>query len=210
MGKNLKTIEVDLPCLHPIDLKTTRSTHRKAENIELAYAGKFYKDIRNPEKMLDVLNTLNDEKVALKVYGPGCDYLKSNSLLKNKSIMLCGQLPSDKVFESLGNADFLVNLGNTTPNQIPSKVFEYIAMGKPVINFYFNEFDTSLHYLRKYPLCFNFNLNNYSAGDVEQLKKFIHEKKGSRLTFEQATVNLQNELGANVCKHIVDGILGLT
>ena len=37
------------------------------------------------------------------------------------------------------NADFLLNIGNKVVNQIPSKVLEYIAAGKPIINVYKNE-----------------------------------------------------------------------
>ena len=33
-----------------------------------------------------------------------------------------------------GQADFLLNIGNKNPNQIPSKVLEYINTGKPVVN----------------------------------------------------------------------------
>jgi len=36
-------------------------------------------------------------------------------------------------------ADYLLNIGNTVINQLPSKVLEYISTGKPVINFYKSE-----------------------------------------------------------------------
>ena len=47
-------------------------------------------------------------------------------------------------------ADFLLNIGNKNPNQIPSKVLEYINTGKPVVNVYKTESCPTLKLLQEY------------------------------------------------------------
>ncbi|MBR0214875.1 MAG: hypothetical protein IJL95_09160, partial [Solobacterium sp.] len=48
-------------------------------------------------------------------------------------------------------ADVLVNIGNSVDNQIPSKIFDYISSGRPVLNLYKIRNCPSLHYFREYP-----------------------------------------------------------
>lgn len=49
-----------------------------------------------------------------------------------------------------GQADFLLNIGNKKPNQIPSKVLEYINTGKPVINIFKTGHCPTLELLKGY------------------------------------------------------------
>lgn len=48
------------------------------------------------------------------------------------------------------NADFLLNIGNKSSNQLPSKILEYISTGKPIINIYKNENCPTLNLLKGY------------------------------------------------------------
>lgn len=77
---------------------------------------------------------------------------------------------------------------------------------KPIINFYFNEEDTSLYYLKKYPLCSNLNLNNYAKKDVDNLIEFINKEKDKNMSFEEATADLVESRSANVVKKIYEEI----
>jgi hypothetical protein len=47
-------------------------------------------------------------------------------------------------------ADFLVNCGNITDYQLPSKIYEYMGTGKPIINFILNLRDASLQAMKDY------------------------------------------------------------
>ena len=53
--------------------------------------------------------------------------------------------------EEIPKKYIVLMIGNLCANQVPSKVFEYIATGKPILNFYSIENDTSLIYLNRYP-----------------------------------------------------------
>jgi hypothetical protein len=75
-------------------------------------------------------------------------------------------------------ANILVNIGNKSPYELPSKVVEYASFGKPVLNIARIEKDTSMEFFKAYPasLCL---LENGELGDsahVENLVQFIEKQ----------------------------------
>ena len=116
-------------------------------------------------------------------------------------------LPHEKYVKYFEGVDILVNLENTIPNQLPSKVFEYIASGKPIINFYEDENSMGLHYFGRYPLAINFNLNSYNEDDIMRLRTFIKENKDKRLSYEEATNLMKEARSENVLSDIADFVL---
>ena len=77
----------------------------------------------------------------------------------------------------MNDCDVLINVGNESPNQTPSKVFDYISTMKCIINFYSINDDTSKWYLSNYP----YVLNIKNGGNVEDdTKKFIEFAKMSK------------------------------
>lgn len=199
-----KIIEFSLPSL--VDRTCKKQLNKN--NIKMTYAGIFYNKIRNPKEMFKVLSLLGDE-FEIDLMSQQCQDEINQAKQNNPNFKLnaLGFLPREECLNKLQTSNILINLGNTITNQTPSKVFEYIGMGKPVVNFYFDENDTSLYYFKKYPLCFNLNLNNYTAKDVEELKQFCILNKDKQISFEEATVNLKDCISDNVCKMIYDEII---
>lgn len=196
-----KTTEIFIPMLKKFDIE---KSEKKSSKTTLCYCGGFYKDIRNPERMLKILSGL-DETVEIKWLGHGCEDIVKKELasFKNASFEIMGRVPHKKCVKEMVEADLLINLGNTVSNQMPSKIFEYIGMGKPIINFYFNDRDMCLPILEKYPLGLNINLNNSSKKDIDNLSKFIKENKGKQLSYEEATKNLEDYKIENVAEKII-------
>lgn len=193
-----KVVEVDLP-----NLSEYKTQEVKENNNNMLFVGGFYRDIRNPQKMFQILEKLNTNDMKIKLIGYGCEDLVEDFYKKQPNkVIITGKLSHDKCIQEISAADILLNLGNTIPNQTPSKVFEYISMGKPVINFYELENDTSLFYFSKYSLAFNFNLNNYSDNDIIELEKFIAHNAGKRISFDEAVINLRAYTGESVCKKV--------
>ena len=113
----------------------------------------------------------------------------------------------DKCVEALSKSNILINVGNTITNQLPSKVFEYISMGKPIINFYFDEEDMGLKIFKQYELAFNINVNNYTAQDIDELIEFCKNNRNSHLDFEEATKNLVEYRVDSIAKKMYDAII---
>lgn len=92
----------------------------------------------------------------------------------------------DETRDMIANADLLVNIGNAMKNQVPSKLFEYISTGLPIVNIYKNEDCPSLQYMDKYPCTINLiedpqkmNLN------AVNLKNFICTCAGRQSNIEE-------------------------
>ena len=166
-----------------------------AENFNdiptLVYAGMFYWNIRNPEKMLEILSKIIKTKI--KIFSCHCEdiFERKKELFTESELCLSGRISHDQCLKEFENADFLINLGNAISNQTPSKILEYISFGKPIIHFYFNEDDTCLPILKNYPLSICVNVEHYSDADIQNINDFILKNKGKKITFDEATKNLK-------------------
>lgn len=184
-----KIRELHIPILKEIAL--SKSYKKDAKQAKLIYTGLFYEKIRNPSKMLDILSKLEID-CEIDIFSKYCESVIEN---KKKLFTRCvlnihGLISHDNCLKEILSSDFVINLGNTISNQMPSKILEYIGFGKPIINFYFNENDMCLPILKKYPLSLNINVNNYTDTDIKNLNKFIKNNKGKQLSYEEATKNL--------------------
>ena len=195
-----KTTEVFIPMIKEMCLPEIKKDNNKTT---LIYAGIFYKELRNPEKMLDVLSCLTDNE-EINIFSKCCEDVleEKKALFTGCKININGMIPHKECLEEISKADILINLGNTVTNQMPSKILEYISFGKPIVNFYFTEEDMCLPILKNYPLVFNINLNNYTKEDIEDLKIFIKNNKGVKLNFDEATKNLVDYRVENIAEKI--------
>ena len=66
-------------------------------------------------------------------------------------------------------ADILVNIGNSNADFTPSKTFEYIVTGKPIVNFYYNYPDKTLENYPNVLQIQNFN----KCIHIRELEDFI-------------------------------------
>ncbi|OEH85466.1 hypothetical protein BHU72_05105 [Desulfuribacillus stibiiarsenatis] len=118
----------------------------KKEKMKLAYTGIFYNK-RNPRLLLRTLQELihkgdiDANHIELHFAGifdyPGqsanWDAVVSAGL--QNQVVLHGQLPHKKALSLLANSDLLLLIADTDENAgayIPGKLFEYIAIGKPI------------------------------------------------------------------------------
>ena len=101
------------------------------------------------------------------------------------TIMNCGYVDQDELHQIMNNVDGFLNIGSYNPGMVPSKIFEYMSYGKPVISTYVDESDASKEYLEKYPLgiCLNKDLPN--ENNVELLQTFAGEKIGLSIPFSE-------------------------
>lgn len=198
--KNISVLEVPLPNLM---IKTSLSEQKQDRPfILLRYLGMFYDDIRNPEKLIEMLKPLDKEKYIVEFYGQSCSYLKKNYDDLPSCIRLMGSVDTEKCRELIGSADILINVSNTCPNQIPSKIFEYISIGKPILNLYFIDNDPSLQYLRKYPNVLN--IKSDSLPDTSELEVFLNHREC--LSSDILRQIYEDELSENVLQRITDFI----
>lgn len=167
-----KLYEIDYPLIIPKDIKEIGTK----DKFIIVYAGALYKSIRNPENVLPVLTELSkhtDVEVHFLGGGDCSDILKKYDR-SYEWFFYHGQLSLSEARNYINQANMLVNIGNTIINQTPSKIFEYISTGKLICNFYFDDRDSSMEYLRGYPNSINIKVNSKCFASLgEEINAFI-------------------------------------
>ena len=126
--------------------------------IRLVFVGTLYKKLRSPKYLLACVVALSRAFPAshfdLHFFGLvndcGDDFLMVPDI-PNCRVLLHGLVCREEAAQAMNSADILVNIGNDSESQLPSKVIEYMATGKPILNFVSIERDASIKVLVDYP-----------------------------------------------------------
>jgi glycosyltransferase involved in cell wall biosynthesis len=136
---------------------TTNQVFPEDDKIRMVFIGSLYKKIRNPKFLLNLFEMLLDtgigHRLELHFFGAirdcGAVFDNYQALLENK-IWLHGRVEKALAIKAMHEADILINIGNDTVYQLPSKVVEYAWTGKPVINIAKHPNDSSTIFFNSY------------------------------------------------------------
>lgn len=178
---------LDIPMLTNIE-KRPENKNSTIEEIQIVYVGSIPCHIRNPKYTLEILKRLQIGKCKIRIIGKSTcpDLIKKYQLESKVNLILIEDfMPHGDVIQVLENSDILLNIGNNIPNMVPSKIFEYMSFGKPIISTYSIDNEPSKSYLKCYPLALvieedwdNIELN------VKKVEKFILETLGKRINYD--------------------------
>ncbi len=129
-----------------------------AGKVRLMFIGSLNKNVRNPDFLLQlfarVLETPLADRVELHFVGEihDCgDSFRAYRALLGEKIFLHGVVSHETAIQAMHEADILVNIGNRTAHQLPSKVVEYASTGKPILSLMSRPDDSSARLLESYP-----------------------------------------------------------
>lgn len=171
-----------LPYLMPERQESeTKTVLPENGKINLVYVGRFYKKLRRPEFLLETAEKLGDKYVLNLFSGGACaDVVKKIADRANGRIIIHPWASPEEINAVYAQADILVNVGNSVPEFKPSKLFEYISTGKPIINFYYpGLIDDEL---AKNPLALQVEMIGNPSDNTEKIRRFIDEVCGKKLS----------------------------
>lgn len=184
--KDCNIIKAEFPNVR--DLTTLKET--KSKKIICSFCGYIYSGVRDASYTLKLFSALKDKSVSLKFAGSGQEDLieeYSNGKLKDR-LEHIGKISNEQSVAFMQTSDFLINIGNTMLNQIPSKIFDYISTGLPIINICKNEKCPTIPYLEKYGLALNLvettNQKEFER-QIKSLSEFVKNINGKRLAYSQ-------------------------
>lgn len=130
--------------------------------LRLVFVGTLYSKLRSPRFLLACLSALQQalreacpgRQVELHFYGAlnDCAHeLAACPAAVGGAVVMHGMVGRAEVLQAMIDADVLVNIGNDSETQLASKVIEYMAVGKPILNLISLARDTSLAALADYP-----------------------------------------------------------
>ena len=182
---------------HPLLVKQLSFIPEVSREMNYLYAGSFYKNIRNPKYMLEIFNKIlkvNNGSLNLFTFGNCQDIIRDYSF-QNKFIKNLGSVDSSTIINEMRKQDFLVAVGNSDNTQIPSKIFEYMSIGLPIIYFYSIDNDENIKVLSRYSLsiclkqsmdCFEENCSKLIEFSLKNVNKRVDFNDVSRL-FPEST-----------------------
>jgi glycosyltransferase involved in cell wall biosynthesis len=186
-----------IPPLLSLPQRTGRKTGSlpQGQAFRIVFIGTLYKHIRSPAFLLRLFQMLlqkdvrqhsaarpSAQKMELHFYGHlnGCEELFAPYReLLGRNIFLHGLVSRTEATQAMQEADLLVNIGNTTPFQLPSKVVEYACTGKPILNIAKVESDSSAAFFETYPAayCLRETQDGPSAAQVDDFGQFIERAR---------------------------------
>lgn len=180
-----KIIFLDIP-LFKMNI-SEHSFFNDNNKIYVCYVGSIKRQIRNPSYLIDIFSKNKYENIELHIFGPvDCPDLFIKNDSEKTNIFLHGHVNRELVPSILFGSSILINFGNLIETLVPSKIFEYIGAGKPIISFYKNDNDSSIPYLKKYPLALlikeNYDIIDYNS---KLILKFINENSKKTVSFDE-------------------------
>lgn len=180
-----KIVFLDLPLLKQVDIKE-KNNILKNDKINLVYTGSLPLHIRNPEYFIKVFKNISNPNLRLYLIGvsESADKLKKYQN-EDERIIIVPHVTHDIAISVINDADVLVNFGNNLPTMAPSKIFEYMSTGKPIISTCPIKDEPSKAYLEKYPYHLFIFEDEGSDSAANKVDEFIKNNLGKRAKFEQ-------------------------
>ncbi len=182
---------------------------------KLIFAGTLHHPIRTPVGLLQIFRQLiadpDFSDLQLHFYGrtDEChqDFAPYADLIGRK-IFLHGIRPRQLVWQEMQRAHILVNIGNSTSTQLPSKLVEYVSTGRPVLNLTTHKLDSSRQGLNEYPAALNINTEQMQDDEsaIAALCEFVASPPQVRShTIERLTAPFQVEIIAEQYEELLTG-----
>jgi len=172
-------------------------TFHRDKTFHLVYLGRFYQAVREP---LDFLNFALDlhsfiqktgNEIALHFYGPIEPALEESVIRQvahKINMYFHPEIKRMDIAQALPNNTILVNIGNRSTVQLPSKISDYLALGLPVLNYHYTSKDPCLAILDQHAFQPIWNVH-HDRYKVQEWDPFLHEI----LTFSGAKVSETNQ-----------------
>ena len=157
------------------------------EGCVCSFFGSLYRNIRDPQAAIALFSAVGDG-VEMRFVGPVDDAEASEFFPEGCRCRYLGERRGAELAAQYAEADVLVNIGNSVDNQMPSKLFEYIGTGKPIINLYKSPECPTLKYTARYPLALNIAEADITANPedcAERVRTFCREQKGKRVPADE-------------------------
>lgn len=194
---------------HPLLVPPEHELSREEYDGRIVYAGAFGAGIREPNYSLGLLRdviTRMDIVREAAFYVP--NRASSDSWFKayagSSKIQLYDPVPSREIARILAASSWLLSIGNATLDQKISKVYQYMATGKPIIHISSRPDDPTAQELLHYPLALCLYEGSSYERNVELLSDFLTNTVEKQIGFEEVACIFSDELPSSVAERIVE------
>lgn len=179
-----KTIYLDIP-----NFEVDILPYKRNDKYVMVYAGAFYPNLRNPFPMINILKKLS-RQLPIEVYiYTGSNMIEDirKSVLDYKEFHVHNFVSQDVLREEFIKADVLLDLGNTDSDYLPSKPFQYMGTGKPIIHFKPDDADVSVEYLNRYENALIVPIEG-TKYKVDEIAEFLKRQRRREKLYDKETL----------------------
>lgn len=162
-----------------------------SSNGHLLYSGSFLRGYVKSENLVRLLERILPQlecKIDFCVMGNDVSNIEELAKKFPKQIFNHGKVPFCDAENYIASSSILVSVAEISGIQISSKIFTYMATGKPIIQFYYSDNDINVKILERYPLSHKFRLNDkneYSTETVDSLVAFINSNLNKTVPYAE-------------------------
>lgn len=158
------------------------SERARDDITRLVFVGTLYRNLRSPKYLLAcmaaLVEALPERQLELHFYGSINDCGEDFELFAERlgsRLFIHGMVSRVQVLQAMVDADILVNIGNDSEAQLASKVIEYMAVGKPILNLVSIQRDTSVEAFAGYSAALSLvrDESGPSAATLMALSEFV-------------------------------------
>ncbi len=170
---------LDLPLFQPKKInETNRNAPLQKAQLNLLFIGTIPESIRPPQYFMELFSLLSDPNLHFTIVGSStCESYLQKRAGADPRITLSPFVDHDTALNMMESADVLVNFGNTNSHMTPSKIFEYMSFGKPILSTAPIPNEPSIPYLEQYPFHCIIDYSIPLAENAEKVSAFLQETK---------------------------------
>lgn len=190
------------------DINDIPSECREREDIHFVYTGVFYESVRNPYWFVKVMrHLLGNHRNFIFDFFLVTDTCKDiiESIAKDfpRNVVIHPAVLPSEVGSRMKRADFLLNFSNDADQFSPSKIFDYIAIGRPILNIAYPGRKVS-DVLIKNPLSFTLVNDSDIQESTKAVEVFVERNIGKLLKCDELRSLYVEYLPENALKELVN------
>ena len=202
-----KILSFDVPGIVPQETQAAADPAADGSRpIRCGFFGSMYREIRDPRAAIALFDEVCGDPDIETVFAGSLEGESAAAYFpEGCRVHYAGVLKGKELAEAYDRTDVLINIGNSVLNQMPSKIFEYISSGKPIINVFKSPDCPTLKYLTRYPLALNLfegEITEHPAEKAAAIRAFCRETRGKRVPAEE----IQSTFAANTFEAFADTI----
>ena len=153
-----------------------KKKHIFDNQFAILFIGTMPNRIRDPRYVFQLADILAKDDIHFYFAGK-TDYKEEMMALtkKNKNVHFMGLIEHDDIINYMDGVEVLLNIGNSIPGMLPSKVFEYMSYKKPILSTIKLADDKSVSYLKQYGATLIIDETQPLRLSVESVTRFIEE-----------------------------------
>ena len=180
---------LDIPGIIRPTIRHADEAFTRKGMINLLYSGILTLPDRDPSVLIEMIKRSRyADRINIMFFVAGDEGKAKASLLladfKGNSI-IHSYIPQALLDCVASHSDALINIGGPNPGMVPSKIFEYMSLGKPILSTYYIDKESSKSYLEHYSAAVCIDIREPIDRCVDCFERFIEHNLYKEVLFEE-------------------------